>query len=108
MFSVSVTVLVTVAVTVEVPVAVVKMKVGALVITMLTPPPPWIIVFCWMKVLMTTGKLMILVVWKILIVFPLGAGATVVTAVFVAVEVPVAIVMICVGALLITMVTPPL
>jgi len=94
-----VTVLVTVAVTVDVPVAVVRTNVGALLMTILTPPPPWIMVFCWMNVLMTTGKLMILIDWKMLTSPPPTAGKTVVTAVLVAVDVPVPIVSKCVGAL---------
>lgn len=57
-----------------------------------------------MNVLMTTGKLMILIVWNML-TFP---GRMVVTAVLVAVEVPVAIVRICVGALSTLMEQPPM
>jgi hypothetical protein len=102
-----VTVSVTVDVTVEVPVPVVRMNVGALLMIMLTPPPAWMIVFCWTNVLMTTGKLLMIVVWKILMSPPPGAGITVVTAVLVAVEVPLPIVINRVGALMILIVTPP-
>jgi hypothetical protein len=60
-----------------------------------------------MNVLMMTGKFWMIVVWKILMSPPPGAGITVVTAVLVAVDVPVPIVISWVGALMMLIVTPP-